>query len=276
MPRRGHSPLSYVARVAAWCHRLPPSGHSNRFYDNRYERRFDVQMVEMRGTVCGVVGNNMPSLNQVCNYGYDAKQRLDFSVSVSVSPPPLVRVAPSLPRWRGVVRCLSAAISANSPLLSPLSTAPLRASSSTRSACSTSACLSPLRLDSCVLSPSDRHLPPLRSFAPLCPATRHGSFSTPPPRRFQLSAPPPLLMSALSQRPSLINADPSLRSSSVAVRTGAQLVGLLIAVFLAYRFRPIWPRLVSHFIFLTYRFRPNWPRLVSHLSVLKRSGSSCL
>ena len=142
----------------------------------------------MRGTVCGVVGNNMPSLNQVCNYGYDAKQRLDFSVSVSVSPPPLVRVAPSLPRWRGVVRCLSAVISANTPLLSPLATAPLRASSSTRSACSTSACLSPLRLDSCVLSPSDRRLPPPLSFAPLSPATRHCSFSTPssshpPPRR---------------------------------------------------------------------------------------------
>ena len=37
-------------------------------------------------------------------------------------------------------------------------------------------------------------------------------------------------MSALSQRPSLINADPSIRSS-VAVRTGAQLVGLLVLHF---------------------------------------------
>ena len=36
-------------------------------------------------------------------------------------------------------------------------------------------------------------------------------------------------MSALSQRPSLINADPSSRRSSVDVRTGAQLVGLLVA-----------------------------------------------
>ena len=73
MPRRGNSPLSYVARVAAWCHRLPPSGNSNRFYEERYERCFDVQMVEMRGTVCGVVGNNMPTLNRVYDYGYDAK-----------------------------------------------------------------------------------------------------------------------------------------------------------------------------------------------------------
>ena len=36
-------------------------------------------------------------------------------------------------------------------------------------------------------------------------------------------------MSALSQRPSLINADPSSIRSSVAVRTGAQLVGLFVS-----------------------------------------------
>ena len=142
----------------------------------------------MRGTVSGGVSNNMPSLNQVCDYGYDAKSTPRFLCVRLCLPTPLVRVGPSLLRWRGVVRCLSAVISANTPLLSPLATAPLRASSSTRPACSTSACLSPLRLDSCVLSPSDRRLPPLRSFAPLCPATRHCSFATPsssppPPRR---------------------------------------------------------------------------------------------
>ena len=54
-------------------HLLVRIGHSNRFYDERYKRCFYIQMAEMRGTVSGVVGNNMPSLNQVCDYGYDAK-----------------------------------------------------------------------------------------------------------------------------------------------------------------------------------------------------------
>ena len=47
-------------------------------------------------------------------------------------PPPPVRVVPSLLRWRGFARCLSAVISANTSHLSPLSTASLRASSLTR------------------------------------------------------------------------------------------------------------------------------------------------
>ncbi len=38
-----------------------------------YERCFDVQMVEMRGTVSGGVRNNITTLNRVYDYGYDAK-----------------------------------------------------------------------------------------------------------------------------------------------------------------------------------------------------------
>jgi hypothetical protein len=52
---------------------MPQFPSSNDFYDDRYERCFDVLIGEMRGTVSGGVINNMPSLNQVCKYGYDAK-----------------------------------------------------------------------------------------------------------------------------------------------------------------------------------------------------------
>ena len=72
MPKRRFSHRD-LARIGPSNSDLARIGPSNRFYDERYERCFDVQIVEMRGTVSGVVSNNIPSLNQVYDYGYDAK-----------------------------------------------------------------------------------------------------------------------------------------------------------------------------------------------------------